>query len=672
MKKFFIVTISLFMSLTVLITGVRAEDHVSPDIPRMYGYPYFSYLEQGYVDYGWTNTHFGVRFTNDPGGLSLGCHSENWRTGATVPSAWYFDEKSCMLLLQELNGWELYKNNQRHYSDVPLWHGYENVTPRGDGSYNAVYVVVDSLAAGRGYLIKQDVVWRPDVGMGIVTKNTEYTDLTYHYEKPPTPGQITHYSPRVHGHTPYPSSSTTGNNTGGISSPVATNSVNLGAVVPTRPNYSVVGAYTGTTLTYVTGTSTTTIYTYTASRDISGASSITNGSTYNGIGSGTISWSVRDYQADVTNFTERIIVTTTGAPDINIYFPGPDKTPYDYRWMSTDTSADADRQGGLDVQASSTINGNYDLSTFISGSKERTDAVNKANTNTDPVTNSVILGWSIVDSTTAGIPATSQAFVLNDPNTSLSGISEPKRMYFDSTRPTITEVVTTDNWETITTDAQDEANGSGIGGSGTHDVGDVYFKFVPKGQTTDITTPTDGSDWTPIADYEATFAALVEGEYDLYVYAKDNATNRSNAILANTDDPIIVDEGPKVATITIKKTVVGPKGDDDDIFLINLNDNSTNALITSVALTDGETSSSLTLDIGSGPSKTIKLSEIIPMDYKSGFKYNVTKKAGDQTTISGNTITIFPGDTIRIEVENTFEPTGYFKAKDFVKNIFKS
>ena len=125
------------------------------------------------------------------------------------------------------------------------------------------------------------------------------------------------------------------------------------------------------------------------------------------------------------------------------------------------------------------------------------------------------------------------------------------------------------------------------------------------------------------------------------------------------------------AVITIKKTVVGTKGNANDIFLINLNDNSTNALITSVALKDGNTSSALTFDMGSATSKAIKVSEIIPMDYDgTKVKVSVTNQAGT-ATLSGDTVTIHPGDDVTIVVENTFAPMGYFKAKDFVKNIFK-
>ena len=591
-------------------------------------------------------------------GLGIGaCGSTNLQSGT---SAWYVYDGTCWTLPPTYDHptygtLQLYRNGVPHDTTIYFGHAAYH------GWSQPVAYIYEGNATSPSATAWSGTGERYGTGYASQDQLIEYTyrgSVTY---------TVTHYAPTVDGQTPTPPNSLTDTRSA-ITGLSGVKDVNVGETVPTTPDNLIKGGFTNMTLAYVAGTNTTLSGHYTVPlRTILDSGSIIEDNVFTAVGSITITWGVRDYQGDQTNFTVRYNVIDPGNTDINIYFPGT-RIPYDGRWMSTHPSADTTRRGGLDVQGSSDISGNYDLSTFISGSKEQTNAVNKASGNPDPVTNDVISGWSIADSTTAGIPATSQAFVINDPNTSLSGVSTEKRMYFDSTKPTITEVETTNDWVTITTNAQDEA--SGIGGSEPYDVGDVFFKFVPRGENTGITTPTDGTDWISIADYEAAFAALNGGEYDLYVYAKDNATNRSEAIKANKDEPIIIAGG--TATITIKKTVVGPKGGANDVFLINLNDNSTNALITSVALTDGETSSSLTLDIGSGPSKTIKLSEIIPMDYKSGFKYNVTKKAGDQTTISGNTITIFPGDTIRIEVENTFEPTGYFKAKDFVKNIFKS
>ena len=486
-----------------------------------------------------------------------------------------------------------------------------------------------------------------------------------HWEWYGNPEYITYayHSPLVDATIPQPAMDSSTNNTGFITN-LTDEPFNMGDNINTWfESKTITGAVSGETLER-NESSTLSAYEYKATCDMSGASGLVNDQgDIIGFGSGTLVWTITDWEGDITIFTQPIKVA--GVPDIHIYFPGT-SFPYDNRWMSIDPSADINRQGGLDVQASSTIDGNYDLSTFINGSKLQTDEVTRANTDTDPVTNNAIPGWEIADSTITGIPATSQAFLLNDA-TSISGMSAEKRMYFDSTKPTITEVETTDNWATITTDATDEA--SGIGGSGDYDTGDVFFKFVAKGAPAPTTPVGNDTGWTSIDDYATTFATLTAGgEYDLYVYAKDNATNRSEAIKANKDGPIIIAGG--AATITIEKTVVGTKGDANDIFLIRLSENSN--LLTSVALKEGDTSSELILDMGSATSKDIKVSEIIPMDYDDALvTVKVTNQSGSSATVSGDTVTIHPGDNVTIVVENTFAPTGYFKGKDFVKNLFK-
>ena len=575
-------------------------------------------------------------------------------------SGYYGYTSTCWTLAQSIthNGrtYELYRNGVRQSAGISFAHG--GYAPSGDNMY---LFITEGLSTISG----ATVIWEGTGKAGDYTLSYQRMLVTYTY-RAPLPSTTTHYAPKVDGTTPNPPHHSSDTNSF-ISGPVEVVDAKLGEVLPDAPQNLITGGYTNNPLSYA-GTGTTSTHNqYTVQlRTIVDNDNIMDGNTFVRTGTVDLTWKITDYNNDSTTFTVRYTVTDPGSNDINIYFPGLEKTPYDGRWMSTDPSADANRQGGLDVQASSTINGNYDLSTFISGNKEQTDEVDKISTDTDPVTNGVISGWSIADSTTAGVPATSQAFLLNDPDTAFSAMSNEKLMYFDSTKPTITEVETTDDWATITTDAQDDA--SGIGGLGIHDTGGVFFKFVPKGNTTGITTPTDGSDWISIDNYATTFADLSDGEYDLYVYAKDNATNRSEAIKANKDAPIKV--GEDTASITVKKEVVGTKGDSNDVFLINLHEGSD--LLTSVALKDGNASKAITLDMSSDPSKTINVSELIPMDYDSDFTLSVIdNKDSSETPITGKAITVSLGDDITIVVKNTFAPTGFFKAKDFVKNIFK-
>ena len=129
---------------------------------------------------------------------------------------------------------------------------------------------------------------------------------------------------------------------------------------------------------------------------------------------------------------------------------------------------------------------------------------------------------------------------------------------------------------------------------------------------------------------------------------------------------------PIVTSITIKKEVVGTKGDANDVFNISLSES--NTLLTSVVLKEGESSSALSLGMGGASSKTINVSELIPMDYDDDFTLSVidNKDSSEtETPITGKAVTVNLGDDITIVVKNTFTPTGFFKAKDFVKNIFK-
>ena len=605
------------------------------------------------LGYGTTTLRTCGNYNYDTGGGTWTYNSTCWN----LPGQVWVDNR-----LHTLYHWSTVSPS------VSLQHGFVNLYPERAGSAVAAIAVysnatslstslyVATLPFNHAAATAESMGWR----MIPQTKAGSVAYYGWEYRAPAVAGTTTHWAPVVAGRRPAPSSTSPGNCNSSITGILNSKSVSLGSAVDVVPQYTITGGDTGNPLTYVAGSSTTTANRYTASRNVSGASSITNGSSYTGIGSGNIVWSVRDYHADITNFTESIIVTTTGAPDVNIYFPNTDE-PYDNRWMSNDTSADIDRQGGLDIQASSSINGNYDLSTFISGTKTQTNGVNKTTSNS--VTNNRIEDWSIDNTTTDGIPATSRAFLLNDPNTSLSAESVPKKMYFDSTKPTIDSVTTDDDWATITAEATDDV-------SGLYDNKGVYFKFTPKGEFSDITTPNDGSDWTPIADYEATFVALADGEYDLYVYAKDNATNRSDAILVNNDAPIIVGDESEIATITIKKTVKDDEGNASDIFLISMYEGTTK--LSTVALKQGDVSTAIKLDMEGIESKDIDISEIIPMDYSSDFKVSViNNKDKSETPVGGSTVTIYPKNNITIVVQNTFAPTGYFKGKDFVKNLFK-
>ena len=481
-----------------------------------------------------------------------------------------------------------------------------------------------------------------------------------------------HYSPLVDTQTPILPSNPNHNHTGYITS-TNTFDVLLNRDVNTIIEDRLIqGALTGAKLVRNTSGEPLSVGEYKATVNTSGASHLLTGNILTGIGTGTLVWTITDYEDDVTIYTQPIISTTLGNPDITIYFPATGEE-YANQWMSNNPSADAERRTGLDFQAHSSINGKYELVTLVdydengTQTKEGTKTVTKNATDSD-VTNNMVTGWKNLngdgtskDTSINGAPVSSIAYKEGDHDTPLSSESLSKPIFFDSTKPTIDSVITTDEWATISTDAADAL--SGLEG--------VYFKFVLKDTTTGIDTPIDGSDWTPLSEYATTFAALADGKYDLYVYAKDNATNRSDAILANKDTPIIVGSGPEVATIRLQKEVTNAAGP-NDIFLISMHDGST--LLTSAALKDdGNKSGAFELDMGGEESKSINISEIIPMDYDPDFTVTVVDNGTkSKATASGKTVTIHAGDDITIVVKNTLKPSGYFTGKDFVKNLFKS
>ena len=395
------------------------------------------------------------------------------------------------------------------------------------------------------------------------------------------------------------------------------------------------------------------------SHDMTGINHLIADGIYTAIGSGNVISTVVDYENDETTFRQNIVVSTTGKPEVNIYHAGTDIL-YQMEWMSNHESADEWRQMGLDIQASSTINGTYDLLSKIDGIEEKYSEVTKSSIQ-ELVTNEKIYGWKSEDTTAEGIPVTSVAFMAGSRSVMLSAESDEKYMRFDSTIPAITEVeFANDKWEKVVGhDAHD-----GLSGLETES-GGVFYKFVERGKTEQAHVPNDSSDWTSLESYKL---PAKPGEYDLYVYAKDNATNRSKAILLNKQ-PIVVEE--LLAKVRMEKKVVGDEGNSQDVFLLQMKED--NVLLGSMPLKRNEMSSWLTLDMSIQAVRTIRVSEIVPMDYIRKYRIYVTDSEGKSTMLDEgeDKIPLEAGDELTITIENEFAHIGYFKGKDSVKNLFQ-
>ena len=665
MKKYIKKALLVFLFLATFLckTAIQvfAEDTVEPGSWGDSHYYTWRGLAGGsVVDGDSTMTYFSLDINYRTAISPISCHKEEYTPVAGgPPSSWYWHSRACItapgIVIIGGNPYHLFEDGIRISQDRSFYHGYENLmgTP---ANYTADYVLRQGVGTGR-YLAKYRVLWRPDSGINQLIASEDLQ--SYDYRRQTSSDSTVHYSPKVNDKIPYPAFNVNANNTGTISGYAGTEYYNLGTVVNTTVPYEVRGGYSNSVLSFVTGSSTTTALRYTATRNASGASNIISGSTYSGIGMGTVAWSVTDWQQDTTNFTQQIIVTTTGAPDIMIYLAGTN-TIYNNQWMSQHTSADAERQAGLDVQASSSINGNYDLISYIDGTERQSNAVTK--TGSTAVTNTRV-NWQNANTTATGIPVTSRAFLVGNRATALSNMSGAKYMRWDNDQPTISSITPTADWTAITGhDATDAISGLEDGSGG------VFYKIVNKDETIGTSIPTDSSDeWDNLADY---IKPSTSGEYDIWVYAKDNATNRSTAVKVGTFTVGGGSQEPEVANVAIKKTVKDNEGNTNDIFLISMHEGTTK--LSTVALKQGNESGAFELDMEGVTSRNIDISEIIPMDYATGFTLSVINNKDDSVTpVSGSTFTIQSGDDITIEVENTFAPTGYFKGKDFVKNLFK-
>ena len=240
-------------------------------------------------------------------------------------------------------------------------------------------------------------------------------------------------------------------------------------------------------------------------------------------------------------------------------------------WLagSNSTTADANRRHNVDLKAETTTPGEYDF-TIKKGLNTATSA-HKTNFLPNANTTSVSLSNYGDESTSvSGDSFTSILLAHNlanpgtplSPEVPLSDVSESVTVKIDSQAPNAPTVTPADvdDWSSITPSATDN------GPSGVPDVDNdgYYYKFVTANTT--VTTPSgkqaeEDEGWRSVNDYDLPSAP---GSYDLYVYAKDLATNRSAVTKAN-DTPIdIGPSGPTGEFIVKKATIQGATIHDKD------------------------------------------------------------------------------------------------------------
>ena len=523
------------------------------------------------------------------------CGEMNKPTGT---AGWYAWTGTCYslepTLVQAGRTYYLYRNDVLVPNRIRFGHAVHYTESNGEGE--ALMIIMENSTSWEGTRAWEGVTTKINLPYSVDYQNNL---ITYEYRYTMPGGVRTYYSPYINDEIPVPANKTGENNTGYIEN---TNfeSLTIGDNINEwLEAQTITGAVTKKTLTR-NESSTLIAHQYKATCDTSGASGIVDAQgDVIGYGTGTLKWTITDYQGDITIFTQPITVVNNN---------------YNYK-----VTADV---GGT---ATPTAEG-----TGTSGAEILITAT--------PATGYEFDKWVVVD---GKAPASygSAVTVANNKFTMPSS-----DVHIKATFKKIN----------YTVNAYGElGKGSGTADKTTANMGDVVtltatpepgFMFVgwvdKNGNITDI-------DFDP-TDPNASFKMPAD-----------------NVEVQATFVPI----PPKQASIAIRKTVVGNRGNANDVFLISMKEGST--LVSSLALKRGETSGALALDMGSATSKVITISEIIPMDYATGFTVSITNQGGSKATLSGKTVTIHPGDDVTITVENTFAPTEYFKGKDFVKNIFK-
>lgn len=487
---------------------------------------------------------------------------------------------------------------------------------------------------------------------------TEYYDDIYWKEiqNPKTK----HVSPLINGVAPEPAENDIGNNVGTIEGVHVERGGQVGSTPDLLAEIEVRGAVKGEVL-QVSDEDVIPDKHFKIEHDMKGIEHLLTDDIYTAIGRGEVSSTVTDYEDDATIFTQEVTVSTTEKTGINVYLAGTDIV-YDSEWMSNDLSADDQRRGGLDIQADSWIYGNYDLLTKVKNDKVGFTNVTREYTDEKVTTADKISEWRNrnEDSAKNGDSVTSIACLTDDHDTPLSTESDAIKIFYDSTLPTITNVRFKDEeWKEFDShDAQDFLSGLEDGSGG------VYYRFISVEEAGEIKPPIN-SDWLNIEGYQLIGEP---GKYNLYVYAKDNATNRSGVLKVN-EDPIIVPE-KLPAKVRLEKKVVDAPENNQDIFILHMKEE--NNLLGSVALRAEEQSAWMTLDMEGKESRTIEVWEVVPMDYSK--EYRIYVSYGEDNNIllkeGENKITVQAGDEITVTIENTFCHAGYFKNKDVVTNAF--
>ena len=266
-----------------------------------------------------------------------------------------------------------------------------------------------------------------------------------------------------------------------------------------------------------------------------------------------------------TDTNRWITVVTEDELDFEAYLQGT-TTKYDgsYWLAASGATADLARRTTVDLKASTDTPGEYDF-TIKKGATQIVSEY-KDNLLANPLrpgtTTASKLNYDTDSPTDDGEKFTSVLLAHGYPTVELSPETKPAKVVkIDSkapNAPTVTTPTGVDKWSTIAPSATD------VGASGVPSVEEdgYYYKFFPAG-TTGVSAPSgnDGvgvDSWTSVREYTK---PTESGKYDLYVYAKDRATNRSAATMVNPiGEPIEITSEVKMKKTTTQGATIHGEG----------------------------------------------------------------------------------------------------------------
>jgi hypothetical protein len=171
---------------------------------------------------------------------------------------------------------------------------------------------------------------------------------------------------------------------------------------------------------------------------------------------------------------------------------------------------------------------------------------------------------------------------------------------------------------------------------------------------------------------QVTFSVTVltrTGEVLNYATISNGTRSRTNT----TTHPI---DPPPTAEIRLHK-VIGNVGDysgteswylQQEVFIIRMS--SGGVTMGDALLSHGQYTHFLEVDADA----VFSITEIVPMEYASNYVVSIEEYEGSLGTppsLSGNCVTVHPGNIVTVTVTNTFEHDGYFKDRGWITNLFE-